>query len=67
MYVLLDGYELIEEITLILIDVGYVVVIALVGVGALLENLLVVDIAGLHVEHIVKEVAWVDSVAHPVD
>jgi len=66
-YVLLDGYELIEEITLILIDVGYVVVIALVGIGALLENLLVVDIAGLHVEHIVKEVARVDGVAHPVD
>ena len=66
-YVLLDGYELIEEITLILIDVGYVVVIALVGVGALLENLLVVDIAGLHVEHIVKEVARIDGVAHPVD
>ncbi len=59
----LDGYELVEEVALVHIEVRHGVV---VGGEALVEQLLVVYVARLHVEVGVEHVVGVDCVAHPV-
>ncbi len=60
----LDGYELVEEVAVVHVEVRHGVVV--VGGEALVEQLLVVYVARLHVEVGVEHVVGVDSVAYPV-
>ncbi len=63
-YFTLDGHEVVEEVTLVHVEVGHGVVV--LG-ESLVHELLVVDVAGLHVEVGVQHLVGVDGVADPLD
>jgi len=61
---LLDGDEVEEQVSVVCVEARHGV---LVLVGALVQHLLVVDVAGIHTQHGVKRLGGVDCVAYPVD
>ena len=60
----LDGDELVEEVSVVEIEVGNGVVVLL---RALVEQLLVIDVAFLDAQHIVEQCRREDGIAHPRD
>ena len=59
-----DGHEVIEKITLVHVEVGYCIV---VFGKAFVHQLLVVDVAGAHVEVGVEHVGGINGISDPVD
>ena len=64
MDVVLDGHKLIEEVAAVHVEVSHSVI---VFVCALVENLLVIDIAFLDAKDIIENVGGEDGVSHPGD